>query len=91
MSNVATKNNADYWVWLLLIPLKEFSLLAVQRHLISIEGSILATHQAVNEENVKLKQILSIKTLKSASQLISNKEMRVIIITQPTLENVTRY
>ena len=50
MSNVATKNNADYWVWLLLIPLKEFSLLAVQRHLISIEGSILATHQAVNEE-----------------------------------------
>ena len=91
MSNVARKSNADYWVWLLLIPLKEFSLLAVQRHLISIEGSILTTHQAVNEENVKLKQILSIKTLKSASQLISNKEMRVIIITQPTLENVTRY
>ena len=91
MSNVATKNNADYWVWLLLIPLKEFSLLAVQRHLISIDGSILTTHQAVNEENVKLKQILSIKTLKSASQLISNKEMIVIIITQPTLENVTRY
>ena len=80
-----------YWVWLLLIPLKEFSLLAVQRHLISIEGSILTTHQAVNEENVKLKQILSIKSLKSGSQLISNKEMRVIIITQPTLENVTRY
>ena len=63
-----------YRVWLLLIPLKEFSLLAVQRHLISIEGSILTTHQAVNEENVKLKQILSIKTLKSASLTINPQQ-----------------
>ena len=63
-----------YRVWLLLIPLKEFSLLAVQRHLISIEGSILTTHQAVNEENVKLKQILSIKTLKSASLTINQQQ-----------------